>query len=476
MRCYRRWRPFSVLLASVTALSLVSTVVADERTERIKNLAQERLDRSETRSPYACDDGWVADSTGYITDLTQWAETSGLRRGDRIQSIGDVPVSDVGNWQMALSRLTAPGGSLKITVERGSRLVKLDVPCRDHKPIWRIDRDIFEAMAVGRWEHCIDASRRLLQIVNRPWSIYLTTQLECWSEKLKRDKLTAPEDFWRLYYGAATARLEAARYIPGGIARVRPTIVNAIDVLAKRGYTIQSDDLRQQLAAATANTTAPAPAVETPATVAQRQGTAFAVRPDGLLLTAYHVVQNATDIEVTCAGREPMRAVVVKKSPTTDLAVLRVAAPLRAYLALSDQAGPQLGARVFTVGFPASDILGSDAKYTEGVINGLSGPGGDGSYLQTSVQVHPGNSGGPLLDEKGDVIGIIIATASLSEFLKETGSLPQNVNWAVRGALARPLFDVPVPPARVSNRDATISRAIEATCLVSGSAAAEERK
>jgi S1-C subfamily serine protease len=435
---------------------------ADERTERLKQFAQQRLGRPETGVPYACEDGWLADQTGYVSDLTPWAERAGLRRGDRIQAVGDVSGAEAGTWVAALSKLSAPGDRLSITVERSGRPVRLELPCRDHTLVWRGERSIFEAIAAGRWDDCVAAARRMMDVRQRPWASLLRTELECSAEKLKNDKAQPTQQLWQLYYRTSTAELEAARYVPGRLSMIRPNIVSAIDTLARRGLPAQADDLRQQLAAATAMPST----FGKSAALARRQGTAFAVRPDGLLLTAYHVVRGATEISVSCGDGEPIRAVVDKASPTTDLAVLRIARHTPVYLALADRRGPQLGAKVFTVGYPASDFLGAEAKFTEGVINALAGPGGDVSYLQTSAQVHSGNSGGALIDEAGDVVGIVIATASATNFLKGTGSLPQNVNWAIRGALAVALFDPPESPPRAPTREARIHRAVQASCLV----------
>ena len=63
-------------------------------------------------------------------------------------------------------------------------------------------------------------------------------------------------------------------------------------------------------------------------------------------------------------------------------------------------------------------------------------PGGSASILQMSVPIQPGNSGGPLIDEHGRVVGIVTSTAALKNFLHFTGTLPQNLNWAVRAEYA----------------------------------------
>ena len=137
------------------------------------------------------------------------------------------------------------------------------------------------------------------------------------------------------------------------------------------------------------------------------------------------------------------------------------------FLRLSPDRIPSLGDDVFTIGYPTPDLLGTDPKYTNGTVSALSGLRGDASFLQISVPIQPGNSGGPLVNEDGDVIGVVMATASTPAFIRATDSIPQNINWAVKSAFATVLFTPPsadVAPA--TGRDDIIDRVTEATCLV----------
>jgi S1-C subfamily serine protease len=203
-------------------------------------------------------------------------------------------------------------------------------------------------------------------------------------------------------------------------------------------------------------------------------GTAFIVHPNGLLLTAHHVIDGATSITVSCNGQPAVPATVESSSPTIDLAILKASRGLgtRSFLRLSPNRVPSLGDTVFTMGYPAPSLLGPDVKYTNGTVSALSGLGGDASFLQISVPIQPGNSGGPLVNEDGDVVGIVLATAAVQTFVQAADAFPQNINWAVKSAFASALFTPPTASAPSGGGD-VIERVTEATCLVRATVTAQ---
>jgi len=136
------------------------------------------------------------------------------------------------------------------------------------------------------------------------------------------------------------------------------------------------------------------------------------------------------------------------------------------YLPLGESRAVRLGQSVFMIGFPAVELLGPEAKFSEGSISSLSGPGGEAFFLQTTVPVQPGSSGGPLIDGNGNVIGVVTSSAAIRPFLAATGSLPQNINWAVKIDHVRPLFDSLKALPATRDRGESIDRARSATCLI----------
>ncbi len=195
-------------------------------------------------------------------------------------------------------------------------------------------------------------------------------------------------------------------------------------------------------------------------------GTGFAVHPSGLILTAHHVIEGARTISLTFPDGGEMDATVETSRAQVDLALLRASGPTPGYLPLAAPDSAEIGARVWTLGFPAVDLLGSEPKFTDGSISALSGPGGAAEVFQVTVPIQPGNSGGPLLDEQGRVVGVITATAAAIPFFRRTGTLPQGINYAVKIDLGRQLFEAPATLPAAVTRSEAVSRARKAICYV----------
>ena len=182
-------------------------------------------------------------------------------------------------------------------------------------------------------------------------------------------------------------------------------------------------------------------------------GTGFFVSSDGLVITNNHVINGANQISVTVPTGQTFTARVVSTSASTDLALLRIPYQNKNYLTFENPGAVEIGDDVFTLGFPVSGLLGKEVKYTDGSISSLSGLQGDATFFQISVPIQPGNSGGPLVNKKGNVVGIVTATAAVEAFYQATGSMPQNVNWAVKGAYASLLLPPGIKKAERSTDD-----------------------
>ncbi len=170
-------------------------------------------------------------------------------------------------------------------------------------------------------------------------------------------------------------------------------------------------------------------------------GTGFAVSKTGIVVTAYHVVDGHDNISVKFEDGEWMPAKLDRYSKSNDIAILVTGEDINYHMRLNETKDLKQADRVFTMGYPATFVLGVEPKYTEGYISSLSGLQGEDSLMQVSVPIQPGNSGGPLVDSKGRAVGLITSTAAVSTFYKITGSLPQNINWAVKSDYIKLLID-----------------------------------
>ena len=190
----------------------------------------------------------------------------------------------------------------------------------------------------------------------------------------------------------------------------------------------------------------------------QGQGSGFIIDKQGHILTNYHVVGDATQVEVTLHNKKTYRAAVIGRDRGHDLAVVQIQAPEVTAAVLGDSSALQVGQKVFAIGNP----FGLAGTMTRGIISSLRpirSP--EGAYIdeaiQTDAAINPGNSGGPLLNSHGDVIGInsMIATGGSNQSAGIGFAIPINTAKAVLndlitlGTVRRPslgIMSLPIGP------------------------------
>jgi TPR repeat protein len=161
-------------------------------------------------------------------------------------------------------------------------------------------------------------------------------------------------------------------------------------------------------------------------------GTGFLITKNGYLVTNHHVVRDSNKVRVQTASGL-LDAVVIRTDAASDLALLKVTGTFDALPVVSSRTA-RLGATVATVGFPNIGLQGFEPKLSKGDISSLAGIQDDVRYFQISVPVQPGNSGGSLFDERGNVVGIVTSQLSQEAALRSTGTLAQSVNYAVKSS------------------------------------------
>jgi S1-C subfamily serine protease len=396
------------------------------------------------------------------------AQQNGLRRGDRLKSIDGQPIATLDDVRRVLNGLPAGTTAVNPVVERSlsavareGRDVPLRLQCRSDKARWEAKKKALEAMKDGRWNDCFLAMREVIQ----EWGVGRTGDIEVrglcsyYDARLKGRPI-GPDDAQTLYDWRQAQILEA-RYDPGALDGVRGEVLSSANIL--RGWNAKNlaEDLELQLKEATLRSK-----TDPDDDSGHVQGTGVLARPDGTILTAAHVVYKGKYIVVYCPGRKEAVATTESMARNLDLAVIKTALTNTAYLSLAPARSARMGESLFTIGFPISAYLGNEAKLTEGTVSALSGPGGETSVIQITAAVQPGNSGGPVVNGQGQLIGVVSSTISSLPFLMATGVAPQNVNWAVKADYARPLFEQPPARPAAGSRTEALERARGATCRI----------
>jgi serine protease Do len=164
-------------------------------------------------------------------------------------------------------------------------------------------------------------------------------------------------------------------------------------------------------------------------------GTGFFITHDGLVLTNAHVVKGCSEIHVTPTKGSFFSAEIVALDKTNDLALLKTAYAASRIAQL--RTNTRLGEGVDAFGYPLNGLLATSGNFTLGNVSALVGLSDDSRYLQVSTPVQPGNSGEPLLDQNGNLVGIVSAKLNAVKIMLATnGDIPENVNFAIKASVA----------------------------------------
>ena len=181
-----------------------------------------------------------------------------------------------------------------------------------------------------------------------------------------------------------------------------------------------------------------------PPRLADVNGTGFLISTEGQIVTNNHVIKDCVgDVQGNFVGEAPTKLRVVATDEINDLALLQAKGGKKAFKepAMMREMPVRSGDAVVAIGFPYHGLLTSDFTVTTGIVSSLSGILNDTRFLQISAPVQPGNSGGPLLDMSGHVVGVVSAKLNALKFAKATGDIPENVNFAIKTGTLRDFLD-----------------------------------
>lgn len=186
----------------------------------------------------------------------------------------------------------------------------------------------------------------------------------------------------------------------------------------------------------------------------------FLLTSTGLVVTNYHVVEDADRIEIVFPEKNITKTATIRiKDTKNDIAILEIkdfsfsdisTQPIP--FSLANVNSVKVGQEVFTLGFPLGEIMGTKPRLSTGRINSLFGIQDDPRLFQISTPLQPGNSGGPLFNTKGEIVGIVISSLNAKYFYENTGIIPQNVNFAVKANYLQSLISMTPDGDEVAKR------------------------
>jgi peptidyl-prolyl cis-trans isomerase A (cyclophilin A) len=170
-------------------------------------------------------------------------------------------------------------------------------------------------------------------------------------------------------------------------------------------------------------------------------GSGVVVGAHGEILTNFHVVEGCENITVQLPLKKVETATLIAHDQKNDLAVVQIKTLPASVATFRGGTSLRAGDTIVALGYPLSGLLASTANLSTGIVSALAGLGDDTRYLQISAPVQPGNSGGPLLDTSGHLVGIVTSKLNALRMARFTGDVPQNVNFAIKGEIARAFLD-----------------------------------
>ncbi len=235
----------------------------------------------------------------------------------------------------------------------------------------------------------------------------------------------------------AVAKGTTLQFLLNSTGQVLPTISNCVAKTKSAGTSNVGVSIPVKPVVQTAPTPPPPPK---PSKTVDMSGTGIVISTSGHVLTNYHVVSGCVgDVNGNRPGEAPVALRIVSTDEINDLALLQT--PNFKEAAIIRGTAIRSGDAVIAIGYPFHGLLSSDFTVTSGIISSLSGILNDTRYLQISAAVQPGNSGGPLLDTSGNVVGVVAAKINAIKFAKATGDIPENINFAIKTGAVRDFLD-----------------------------------
>ena len=185
-------------------------------------------------------------------------------------------------------------------------------------------------------------------------------------------------------------------------------------------------------------------------------GTGFFVSTEGHIITNQHVIEGCTSVKVKGKGNF-IPTVILAEDKQNDLALLRISESPDFVFALSSLS-PYPLQEIIVAGFPFGDRYSSTLKFTKGIISSLAGLGDNYSELQIDAALQQGNSGGPIIDEFGNVVAVAVSKLDAKYMFDNFGVIPENTNFGVKASAVRNLLDANLVEQKAAGTDVISKR------------------
>ncbi len=168
-------------------------------------------------------------------------------------------------------------------------------------------------------------------------------------------------------------------------------------------------------------------------------GTGFYVSTRGHIVTNNHVVDGCTEVKAHALGKSQI-ADIIAKDKLNDLALLKVQGN-PPYVFPIELKNPYPLQEIIVAGFPFGELVSSSIKFTKGIVSSIAGIGDNYSQIQIDAAIQPGNSGGPIVDENGNVIAVAVAKLDQQKILENFGVIPEDTNFGIKANAVRNLLE-----------------------------------
>jgi S1-C subfamily serine protease len=205
-------------------------------------------------------------------------------------------------------------------------------------------------------------------------------------------------------------------------------------------------------------------------------GSGFFISKLGHVITNQHVVSDCGKVTIGDNSKKQVTATVMETDRRNDLALLRISNMQMASVetkslirklgikvvplatdGLMRSEDVELGEDVLVAGYPYGALFSDNIKVNKGIVSGLRGMGDDTGQFQIDASVQPGNSGGPIYDENGNIVGVVVAQLNKRKFEKIVGSIPENVNFGIKASTVRQFLNASGLLTKWSKRSKSMS-------------------